>query len=92
MERSEIRGGIDASWLSRITLRSIRATHLKDHAKIAFCESFPRFLIDFRLQSYRMPKPHDPTSRGNKAVASMTYKDTASPIQRPHLTTVAASF
>ena len=26
MERSEIRGGIDASQLSRITLRSIRAT------------------------------------------------------------------
>jgi hypothetical protein len=26
MERSEIRGGIDASWQSRITLRSIRAT------------------------------------------------------------------
>jgi hypothetical protein len=26
MERSEIRGGIDASWQSQITLRSIRAT------------------------------------------------------------------
>jgi hypothetical protein len=28
MERSVIRGGIDASWQSRITLRSIRATAL----------------------------------------------------------------
>jgi hypothetical protein len=51
MERSEIRGGIGASWQSRITLRSIRATPLNDRAKIAFCESFPRVLIDFRFRS-----------------------------------------
>ena len=54
MERSEIRGGIGASWQSRITLRSIRATHLIVRAKIAFCESFPRFLIDFRFWSHRL--------------------------------------
>jgi len=42
---------------SRITLRSIRATHLKDHAKIAFCESFPLFQIDFRLRPYRASTP-----------------------------------
>jgi hypothetical protein len=41
MERSEIRGGIDASRQSRITLRSIRATQLKDRAKIAFLRIFP---------------------------------------------------
>ena len=57
MERSEIRGGVDASRQSRISLRSIRATHLKDRAKIAFCESFPRIRIDFRLWSHRASKP-----------------------------------
>jgi hypothetical protein len=57
MERSEIRGDIDASRQSRIALRSIRATHLIALAKNAFCESFPRVLIDFRLRSHRAPKP-----------------------------------
>src|SRR5271156_1952007 len=57
MERSEIRGGIDASRQSRITLRSIRATHLKDRAKIAFCESFPRFVINFRFWAHRASTP-----------------------------------
>jgi hypothetical protein len=33
-----------------------------------------------------------PMFHGNKAAASTTYKDPASPIQRPHLTIVAASF
>jgi hypothetical protein len=54
MERGEIRGGIDASWQSRITLRSIRATPLSALAKISFCESFPRSLIDFRFWSRRV--------------------------------------
>jgi hypothetical protein len=54
MEWSEIRGGIGASRQSRITLRSIRATPLNDRAKIAFCESFPRVLIDFRFRSHRL--------------------------------------
>jgi len=66
--------------------------YLSAQAKIAFCESFPRFLIDFRLRPHRASKPCDPMFHGNKAAASMAYKDTASPIQRPHLTTVAASF
>jgi hypothetical protein len=34
MERSEIRGGIDASRRSRIALRSIRATELKWKDKV----------------------------------------------------------
>ena len=38
-------------------LRSIQATHLKDRAKIASCESFPWFLIDFRFWSHRVSKP-----------------------------------
>jgi hypothetical protein len=53
MERSEIRGSIDASWQSRITLRSIRATHLNDLAKIAFLRIFAA-VIDFRFQSHRV--------------------------------------
>ena len=53
MERSEIRGGIDASWQSRITLRSIRATHLKDRAKIAFLRIFAT-VIDFRSRAHRV--------------------------------------
>src|SRR5580704_9518976 len=57
MERSEVRGGIDASRQSRITLRSIRATHLIALAKIAPCESFPRSLIDFRHRSHRASTP-----------------------------------
>jgi hypothetical protein len=57
VERSEIQGGIDASWQSRITLRSIRATHFKDRAKIAFCESFPKILIDFQLRPRRASTP-----------------------------------
>jgi hypothetical protein len=57
MERSEIRGGIDVSRQSRITLRSIRATHLNGLAKIASCESFPRLLIDFRFRPHRVSKP-----------------------------------
>jgi hypothetical protein len=56
MERSEIRGGIDASWQSRITLRSIRATHLKDRAKIASLRIFAA-VIDFRLRSHRVSEP-----------------------------------
>ena len=53
MERSEIRGGIDASWQSRITLRSIRATHLKDRAKIASLRIFAA-VIDFRSRAHRV--------------------------------------
>jgi hypothetical protein len=66
--------------------------YLSDQAKIAFCDSFPRFLIDFRLRSHRASKPCDPMFHGNKAVASMTYNVSRRPLQRPHLTTVAASF
>src|SRR5580698_8411241 len=40
MERSEIRGGIDTSRQSRITLRSIPATLLKNRAKIASLRIF----------------------------------------------------
>jgi hypothetical protein len=53
MERSEIRGGIDASGQSRITLRSIRATHLKDRAKIASLRIFAA-VIDFRSRAHRV--------------------------------------
>ena len=56
MERSEIRGGIDASWQSRITLRSIRARYLKDRAKIASLRIFA-VVIDFRLRSHRVSTP-----------------------------------
>jgi hypothetical protein len=56
MERSEIRGGIDASWRSRIALRSIRATHLKDRAKIASLRIFAA-VIDFRLPLHPALKP-----------------------------------
>ena len=56
MERSEIRGGIDASWQSRITLRSIRATYLKDRAKIASLRIFA-VVIDFQLRSHRVSTP-----------------------------------
>ena len=56
MERSEIRGGIDASWQSRITLRSIRATYLKDRAKIASLRIFAT-VIDFRFRSHRAAAP-----------------------------------
>ena len=57
MERSEIRGGIDASWQSRITLRSIRATQLKDRAKFASLRIFSASQIDFRLRWPRVSKP-----------------------------------
>ena len=70
MERSKIRGGIDGLWQSRITrslssgrplragpVGSIRATYLNAREKIAFCESFPRSLIDFQLRSYRVSNP-----------------------------------
>jgi hypothetical protein len=61
VERSETRERhLSRACLRRITLRSIRATHLKDRAKIAFCESFPRSLIDFRFRSYRVSKPLRP--------------------------------
>jgi len=56
MERSEIRGGVDASWHSRITLRSIRATYLKDRAKIASLRIFA-VVIDFRCRSHRVSAP-----------------------------------
>ena len=56
MERSEIRGGIDASRQSRITLRSIRATLLKDRAKIASLRIFAA-VIDFRHRSHRVSTP-----------------------------------
>ena len=59
MERSEIRGGIDASWQSRITLRSIRATHLNDRAKIASLRIFA-LAIDFRLRPHRTSKRFRP--------------------------------
>jgi hypothetical protein len=49
MERSEIRGGIDASWQFRIMLRSIQATYLNDRAKITslriFSEASDRFSV-----------------------------------------------
>ena len=51
MKRSKIRGGIDASRRSRIALRSIRATHLKDRAKIASLRIFA-VVIDFWLRSH----------------------------------------
>jgi hypothetical protein len=91
MERSEIRGGIDASRQSRITLRSIGAAHLNGRAKIASCESF-RLRSIFDCGRLVCRRRCDPMFRGNKAAASMTYKENASPIQRPHLTTVAAWF
>ena len=56
MERSEIRGGIDASRQSRITLRSIRAMHLKDRAKIASLRIFAA-VIDFRCRPHRVSAP-----------------------------------
>jgi hypothetical protein len=56
MKRSEIRDGIDASRHSRITLRSIRATHLKDRAKIASLRIFAA-VIDFRLRPRPASKP-----------------------------------
>jgi hypothetical protein len=56
MERSEIRGGIDASRQSRITLRSIGATCLKDRVKIASLRIFAA-VIDFRLRPHRASKP-----------------------------------
>jgi hypothetical protein len=56
MERSEIRGGIDASWQSRITLRSIRAMHLNGRAKIASLRIFAA-VIDFWLRSHYLSKP-----------------------------------
>ena len=56
MERSEIRGGIDASRQSRITLRSIRATHLIARAKIASLRIFAA-VIDFRFRSRRASMP-----------------------------------
>jgi hypothetical protein len=55
MERSKIRGGIDASWQSRITLRSIWATHLIVQ-KIASLRIFAA-VIDFRLRPHRVPAP-----------------------------------
>jgi hypothetical protein len=61
-------------------------------AKIAFCESFPRFLIDFRLKSHRASKPLGSDVSRQQGRCFNDLKDTASPIQRPHLTTVAASF
>ena len=56
MERSEIRPGIDASWQSRITLRSIRATHLNGRAKIASLRIFAA-VIDFRLRPPHASRP-----------------------------------
>jgi hypothetical protein len=53
MERSEVRGSIDASWQSRTSLRSIRATHLKDRANIASLRIFAG-LIDFLLRWHRV--------------------------------------
>ena len=53
MERSEVRGSIDASWQSRTSLRSIRATHLNDREKIASLRIFAG-LIDFRFWSHRV--------------------------------------
>ena len=58
MERSEIRGpAIRPRDQPRITLRSIRATYLNALAKIAFCESFPRLLIDFRFRAHYVSTP-----------------------------------
>jgi hypothetical protein len=57
MKRSEIRGGIDASWQSRITLRSIRATHLNARAKIVSLRIFAAAVIDFRLRPHPASKP-----------------------------------
>src|ERR1700722_14356018 len=57
MERSEIRGGLRGQILkSRIALRSIRATHLKDRAKIASLRIFAA-VIDFRCRSHYLSKP-----------------------------------
>src|SRR6202023_4078674 len=56
MERGEIRSGIDASRQSRISLRSIRPTHLKDRAKIASLRILAA-VIDFRLQAHRVQTP-----------------------------------
>jgi hypothetical protein len=90
MERSEIRGGIDASRQSRITLRSIGATCLKDRVKIASLRIFA-VVIDFRFRPPRVSAPSRSNVSLRKAAISMTYKDAESPIQRRHLTTVAAS-
>jgi hypothetical protein len=69
IERSEIRGGIDASRQSRITrslssgrplragpVGSIRATFLNARTKIASLRIFAG-LIDFRLRSHRLSTP-----------------------------------
>ena len=56
MERGEIRGGIDASRQSRITLRSIRATSLNTRARIASLRIFAA-VIDFWLRSQRVSTP-----------------------------------
>jgi hypothetical protein len=83
MERSEIRGGIDASRQSRITLRSIRATHLIALAKIAFCESFPMFLIDFRFRSPRVSTP----LRSNASRQQIRRFNDLQGLTSPHFTT-----
>ena len=84
MERSEIRGGIDASWQSRITLRSIRATYLKDRAKIASLRIFAA-VIDFRLRAHCMSKPlHSDVSRQQ----SRCFND----LQGPHVPNSATAF
>jgi hypothetical protein len=75
MKRSEIQGGIDALRQSRITLRSIRATYLNALAKIASCESFPGFLIDFRFWSHRVSTALRSDVSRNKAAASTTYNE-----------------
>ena len=59
MERSVIRGGIDASRQSRITLRFIRATYLKDRTKITSLRIFAA-VIDFRLRPHRLSAPLRP--------------------------------
>ena len=86
VERSEIRERhLNRRCKSRISLRSIRATCLHARAKNASCESFPRILIDFGFGRIVCRRRCDPTFHGNKAAISTTYKDTASPIRRPHV-------
>src|SRR5580693_6834935 len=67
-----------------------RATHLKDRAKIASLRIFVAGSI-FGCGRVLRRSRFAPMFHGNIAAASMTYKDSASPIQRRHLTTVSVS-
>ena len=84
MQRSEIRGGIDASRQSRITPRSIRATSLNSRAKIASLRIFAA-VIDFRLRSHYLSTP----LRSNVSrQQSRCFND----LQEHHVSTSATAF